>query len=560
VVSEVLQLAQLVELHGVAEVQVGPRRVEALLDPQRLAAGELGDELGLDEQFVGSALEHGEMVRYVDGHGGFGSPASPAVPAAPAAWGDERPKSRGAGFGRIAAPQVSPLAMAAHKIRILTQSMPRTLARALGAWSGGQWLAVAVLGLSGVAAFGLAPDTTLETVPLQTIVRELPNPAIAALEAPEAAASAERYWREERVRRGDTIGSVLARLAVDDPEATAFLRTDPAARPLYQLRPGKPLRVEIDTAGRLESLRFVAGSGELLSIDRHDGGFTAASGAAPVDVRWEMASGEIASSLFAAADANNVPDAITLQLTEVFGGEIDFYHDLRRGDRFSVVYEMRYLDGEPVGPGRIVAAEFDHLGKVTRAYRWRDAAGVESYFTEDGAALRKAFLRSPMEFTRVSSGFSNARFHPILQTWRAHKGIDYPAPSGTPVRATANGRVVVAGAQNGYGNVVRIEHRGVFSTLYAHLSRIAPQVRAGARVVQGDVIGYVGQTGWATGPHLHYEFRVANEPRDPLTVALPNGEPLPPAGRPAFAAGTAPAAAQLMLARSFAGSPLASAE
>ena len=438
--------------------------------------------------------------------------------------------------------------------------MCRTVASALGAWSAGQWLAVAVLGLSGVAAFGLVPDTTPETVPARAILRELPNPVIAALDAPEAAAPAARYWREERIRRGDTIGSVLARLAVDDPEATAFLRADPAARPLYQLRPGKPLRVEIDAAGRLESLRFVAGGGNLLSIERHDDGFTATSSAAPVEMRWAMASGEITSSLFAAADASDLPDAVTLQLTDVFGGDIDFYHDLRRGDRFAVVYEVRYLDGEAVGAGRIVAAEFTHLGKVSRAYLWRDPAGVESYFADDGSALRKAFLRSPMEFSRVASGFSNARFHPILQTWRAHNGVDYPAPIGTPVRATASGKVLLAGAQNGYGNVVHVEHRGAFSTLYAHLSRIAPGMRPGTRVVQGDVIGYVGQTGWATGPHLHYELRVANEPRDPLTVALPNGEPLSPANRSAFTAGIKPVAAQLLLARSFAGSPLARAE
>lgn len=450
--------------------------------------------------------------------------------------------------------------MAADNARILTQSIGRTLARALGALSAGQWLAIAVLGMSGVAAFGLAPGTTLDAVPVQAILRELPNPAVAALDAPEAVVPAERYWREERIRRGDTIGSVLARLAVDDPDATAFLRTDPAARPLYQLRPGKALRVETDAAGRLETLRFVAGNGALLSIERRDGAFTARSSAAPVEVRWEMASGEIASSLFAAADTSNLPDAVTLQLTDVFGADIDFYHDLRRGDRFAVVYEMRYLDGEPVGAGRIVAAEFAHRGNVSRAYLWRDASGVESYFTEDGAALRKAFLRAPMEFSRVASGFSGARFHPILQTWRAHNGVDYPAPIGTPVRTTASGKILFAGAQNGYGNVVHIQHRGVFSTLYAHLSLIAPELRPGTRVAQGDVIGYVGQTGWATGPHLHYEFRVDNEPRDPLTVALPNGEPLSPPNRSAFAASIEPAVAYLALARSFAGSPLASAE
>ena len=262
-----------------------------------------------------------------------------------------------------------------------------------------------------------------------------------------------------------------------------------------------------------------------------------------------MAVGEIRSSLFGAADAAGLPDAVTLQMADVFAGDIDFYHDLRRGDRFTVVYEMRYVDGEPVGAGRIVAAEFENRGRAIRAFLWRGDDGNEDYYADDGAPLRKAFLRSPMEFSRVTSGFSNARFHPILQDWRAHKGVDYAAPIGTPVRATGNAKVTFAGRQNGYGNVIQLQHQGAFSTLYAHLSRFAPQVRAGARVAQGEVIGYVGQTGWATGPHLHYEFRVGGEQRNPLTVALPTGEPLAPAHRLAFAERIAPAAAQLVLAR-----------
>jgi murein DD-endopeptidase MepM/ murein hydrolase activator NlpD len=174
--------------------------------------------------------------------------------------------------------------------------------------------------------------------------------------------------------------------------------------------------------------------------------------------------------------------------------------------------------------------------------------------------MRKAFLRSPMEFSRVTSGFSNARFHPIMREWRAHKGVDYAAPTGTPVRATGNAKVKFAGKQNGYGNVIELRHQGAFSTLYAHLSRLAPQVRTGARVAQGEVIGYVGQTGWATGPHLHYEFRVGGEQRNPLTVALPSGDPLAPEHRLAFAERTAPAVAQLALARRIAGAQLASRE
>jgi murein DD-endopeptidase MepM/ murein hydrolase activator NlpD len=406
-----------------------------------------------------------------------------------------------------------------------------------------------------VAAFGLAPGTVLETIPTRTVVRELPIPALAADPAADPA-----YWREGRIRRGDTIGSVLARLGVEDADAMTFLRTDPAARALYQLRPGRALSVATDDAGRLVNLHFVTGAGDLLTIARDGERFAASRAPAPVEVRWSMASGEIRTSLFGAADAAGLPDAVTLQLADVFAGDIDFYKDLQRGDRFAVVYEVRYIDGEAVGPGRIVAAEFVNRGKPFRAFLWRGTDGAEGYYAEDGAALRKAFLRSPMEFSRITSGFSNARFHPILQTWRAHRGVDYAAPIGTPVRATGNARVAFAGTQNGYGKVVQLQHAGAFSTVYAHLSRVAGDVKPGARVAQGQVIGYVGQTGWATGPHLHYEFRVANEQRNPLTVALPGGEPLPAAERAAFAARSEPARAQLAFARSLSGAVLAGAE
>ncbi len=444
--------------------------------------------------------------------------------------------------------------MAVHNTRILAQSV-RAAARAARALTPRQWFGLVVLALTGAAAFGLAPDTMLETVPTVVVLRELPRPLLTPLATDESG-----YWREERIRRGDTVGNVLARLGVDDSEALAFLRTDPAARALYQLRPGKSLTVKTDDEGALLQLRFVAGSGQLLSIVRDGDRLAATSGPAPVDVRWKLAAGEIRSSLFGAADGAGLPDAVTLQLAEVFAGDIDFYKDIQRGDRFAVVYEMRYIDGEAVAAGRIVAALFENRGKTFRAFLWREPDGAENYYAADGAALRKAFLRSPMEFSRVTSGFSNARFHPILQLWRAHKGVDYAAPTGTPVRATGNGRVQFAGVQNGYGKVILLQHAGAFSTLYAHLSRIAADVRSGARITQGQVIGYVGQTGWATGPHLHYEFRVANVQRDPQTVALPGGEPLPAALRPAFIAGIEPATAKLEQARALSGTSFADAE
>ncbi len=436
--------------------------------------------------------------------------------------------------------------MTVRKTTILAQSLGSAVLRLVRAPTAGQWLAVTLLGLSGVAAFGLAPSTTLETVPTHVIRVDLPSPPVAVVAGDTGVAG---YWREERIRRGDTIGSVLARLGVDDSAALEFLRTDPSARAVYQLRPDKPLTVETDGDGRLLGLRFMTGSGELLSIAREGESLVATIGAAPIELRWRMAAGEIRSSLFGAADAAGLPDAVTLQIADVFAGDIDFYHDIQRGDRFAVVYEIRYVDGEPVGAGRIVAAEFENRGKTLRAFLWRADDGSESYYAEDGAPMRKAFLRSPMEFSRVTSGFSNARFHPILQSWRAHKGVDYAAAVGTPVRATGNGKVAFVGTQGGYGNVVQLQHHGAFTTVYAHLSRFAPHLKAGGRVTQGEVIGYVGQTGWATGPHLHYEFRVGGDQRNPLTVVLPTGEPLAAAHRAAFAEKVVPTAAQLGLAR-----------
>ena len=403
---------------------------------------------------------------------------------------------------------------------------------------------VAVLILASVvAAFGFAPNSLVETVQTQRVVRDLAAPAIALIRTDG------RFWREERIRPGDTLGQVLARLGTNDSAARNFLHTNAAARALYQLRPGKALRIETDGDGRMVALRYLLANGDQLAVDRTDAGFLARTVVPQTAVRMELRSAEVNSSLFAAADGVGLPDAITMQLAEVFSGDIDFYHDLRRGDRFTVVYEMRYVDGEPIGAGRILAAEFINKGTPYRAFLWHDAEGTEGYYAEDGKNLRKAFLRSPVAFTRITSGFSLARFHPFLQTWRAHKGVDFAAPTGTPVRAAADGKVASLGRQTGYGNVVIVQHHGAYSTLYAHLSRFAAGMRSGAVVRQGEVIGYVGQTGWATGPHLHYEFRVNNVQRNPLTIALPTALPLSGSELTAYTAQVPTLAAQLSLGR-----------
>ena len=424
-------------------------------------------------------------------------------------------------------------------MRILTQSR--------GALRLARWSLAAALMLAGVigAAFGLAPDTTIEPVPTERVVRELAPPRLAA---PALVAG---YWREEEVRRGDTLGSVLARLGIEDTVAQAFLRGNANIGSLQGLRPGRSLRALIDADGKMIALRSTAPGGEVLSVDRDAGGssFVARTASPEPTLGLEVRANDIRTSLFAAADAVDVPDTVTSQLADIFGGYIDFHHDLRTGDRFTVVYETRRIDGAPDGAGKIVAAEFVNKGVAYRAFLWRSPDGTEGYYDDAGRNVRKAFLRSPLGFTRVTSGFSLARFHPFAQAWRAHKGVDFAAPIGTPVHAAGGGKVIVAGQQTGYGNVVMLQHGALYTTVYAHLSRFATGIRQGARVAQGDVIGYVGETGWATGPHLHYEFRVDNVQKNPLTVALPDAQPVPMAQRPAYADAVAPLAEELALSR-----------
>jgi murein DD-endopeptidase MepM/ murein hydrolase activator NlpD len=262
-----------------------------------------------------------------------------------------------------------------------------------------------------------------------------------------------------------------------------------------------------------------------------------------------MRSGEIRSSLFAATDAAGMSDAVAAQIAEVFSTDIDFHRDLRKGDRFAAVYEVQYHQGEPVKTGRLLSAEFVNNGKTFQAVWFQNPDGEGGYYTPDGKNIRKAFLRSPLEFSRISSGFTISRFHPVLQTWRAHKGVDYAAPTGTRVRATGDGIIEFVGRQGGYGNLVVLRHQSKYTTWYGHLSGFAPGMQKGKRIVQGDVIGFVGSTGIATGPHLHYEFRTNDVHQDPLRVAMPPAPPLALQHRAAFDENARPLAERLALVR-----------
>jgi len=403
---------------------------------------------------------------------------------------------------------------------------------------------MAVLPLLGVvAAFGIAPDTATETVVLHRVVQDLAL-TVPVEPAPETAA---QYWREEPIQRGDTIGSLLARLQVTDPSAIAYLRAARHVRSLYQLAPGRSVRVVTTDNGELVKLRYVQGDGSELIVQKRGEDFFAREQSPPTERRLLMSSGEIQSSLFAATDAAGLSDGVAVQLAEVFSSEVDFHRDLRPGDRFAVVFEAFYSNGEFVRSGRIVAAEFSNAGRAIRAVYYQDQQGRGGYYTPEGKNLRKSFLRSPLEFSRVSSGFSLSRFHPLLNIWRAHTGVDYAAPAGTRVKATADGYVQFVGRQGGYGNLVVLRHRNDYSTAYGHLSAYAKGLRAGQRVNQGDLIGYVGMTGLATGPHLHYEFRVNGVHQNPLRLAVPPGPPITAALRPAFQDGSRPLLQQLDL-------------
>jgi murein DD-endopeptidase MepM/ murein hydrolase activator NlpD len=337
---------------------------------------------------------------------------------------------------------------------------------------------------------------------------------------------------EEQVRRSDSLGSLLLRLGIADAELMQFVRSDATAAGLLQLRAGATVSALADIDGRIKWVRYwgvLDKGGEstrALLIQRKGERLFASTETVAFDRQTEVRAGEIKSSLYGATDAAGVPDAVANQMAEILSSQIDFYRDLKSGDNFRVAYESFTFKGETLRPGRIVALEFNNAGKSHSAYWFAPAGQSGAYYSKDGKSLKQSFLRSPLEFSRVTSGFTNARFHPILQDWRAHRGVDYGAPEGTRVRSTGDAIVDFVGQQNGYGNLVVLRHQGKYTTWYAHLSGFAAGVRKGARIQQGDVVGYVGQTGWATGPHLHYEFRINDVQQNPLTVDLPGNLPL----------------------------------
>jgi murein DD-endopeptidase MepM/ murein hydrolase activator NlpD len=327
------------------------------------------------------------------------------------------------------------------------------------------------------------------------------------------------------VGRNDTLDGIFRRMALNKSDLAAIRALPGIRQSLDFLKPGDAIKLT-HTDGDIKELTRKVSETQTLDVVRQTAGFEAKMIDNPVETRIRTASATIDSSLFQAAAAADISDMVALKLANVFAWDIDFVLDIREGDRFTAVYEQIYQQGKYLRDGDVLAAEFVNNGKVYRAVRFVSDSGNAGYYTPNGAAMRKAFLRAPVEFTRVSSAFNPHRQHPILNTIRGHMGTDYAAPTGTPVHAAGDGRVSFAAWRGGYGNAVVITHGSNVSTLYGHMSRFARNVHVGTHVQQGEVIGYVGMTGLATGPHLHYEYLTNGVHRNPQTVKLPGAEPL----------------------------------
>jgi murein DD-endopeptidase MepM/ murein hydrolase activator NlpD len=355
----------------------------------------------------------------------------------------------------------------------------------------------------------------------QTIALSLP----ASHMVPPATTTGEQ-WQEITVRNGDSLANIFARLDISPQELHNLLELGGATQNLKKIFPGQTLHVITDSANHLVKLSYPIDHLNTLNVIRSDDGFDVSTITRTPEFRTRNASGKIESSLFLAGSKVGLSDSMTMELAGIFGWDIDFALDIREGDQFTVLYEEMFVDGENIGNGTILAAEFVNQGKRYQAVRYTDAGGKTDYYSMDGKSMRKAFLRTPVEFSRISSGFSLGRLHPVLNKIRAHKGVDYAAATGTPIKATSNGRIIFRGKKGGYGNTVILQHGSKYSTLYGHMSKFRSGLSTGSHVSQGQTIGYVGRSGLATGPHLHYEFRIDGVHRDPLRIKLPGSDPL----------------------------------
>lgn len=358
---------------------------------------------------------------------------------------------------------------------------------------------------------------------------------------------AQRHWKAVKIKSGDTMAKVFSDLGLSPSLLHKLIRLNKTTRKLTRIKPGQVIRFQLDSEGTLHQLIYPYSIANTLLLTKSGAHYTAKIQTKEFETRIAHTSAKIKHSLFLSGQEAGLSDNLTMKLANIFGWDVDFALDIRRGDHFTVIYEEIYLEGKKIRAGNILAAEFHNRGKTHRAIRFKDKSGYTQYYSPKGLSMRKAFLRSPVEFSRISSRFNLSRKHPILNRIRAHKGVDYAARRGTPIKSTGDGKIVFKGRKGGYGNTIIIKHGSTYGTLYAHMNNYNKRSRVGSRVKQGQVIGYIGSTGLATGPHLHFEFRVNGVHRNPLTVRLPKSLPLPKKYRKAFEAKAKNLIAQLNL-------------
>ena len=402
-------------------------------------------------------------------------------------------------------------------LRILTQNLMFNLRKIKLHW---HLLALLMLVFGILAAISgvsnSSQSTTKQHVAINTVVEDVTLPLpVTAINHNEV------FWQLDSVKPDDTLFTLFKRMNIRDDDAIKFLMLAPEAHALNrELIPRHRLEVKTNLAGKLLHLEYEIDNETILVAGLTPQGFQIVTENLVLQNHQVLKSAIITNSLFGATDDAGIPDQIALQIADIFSGQIDFQGDLRPGDEFKVIYEAFYNAGELMKVGNVLAVEFVNNGKKYQAVHFGDAEGKFAYYTPEGISLHKSFLRSPVEFTRVSSGFTSARYHPILNTMRAHQGVDLAAPTGTRVKASGDGVVDFVGKKGGYGNAIVLKHDGGVSTVYGHLSGFAAGLHKGQQVLQSDIIGYVGMTGLATGPHLHYEFLISGVHHDPLTVAL----------------------------------------
>lgn len=420
-------------------------------------------------------------------------------------------------------------------------------------WQREHWLLASCLSAVAVLLSTIAPGFAdahrgAEPLTVSWVEAELALPEPALTLRAEQVASA-RPWRPVAVRPGQSMADLFLQQGLSARLLHRLLDVDGVREPLSRIRPGQVFDFDTDGDGGLRALRFEKDAATRVVLTLDGERIHSETEQRHIQHRIQVASGRISESLFAAAEAAGMSGAATLELAKAFGYDIDFAQDLRVGDEFHVIYEEIWRDGERLRSGDILAATFVNQGKRYQVFRYLFADGRSEYYDAEGRPMKKGFLRMPIDFARISSRFSAARKHPVLGTTRAHRGVDYAARTGTPIMAAGDGRVVFAGWKNGYGRTVILEHSNKITTLYAHMSRFGGH-RTGSRVRQGEVIGYVGASGLASGPHLHYEFRVAGVHRDPLKVTMPKPEPLPVGELARFRLQKEPLIAQLALRES----------